>query len=116
MVRGHDVVAEAFAQLMRDPLGKPPGVDEHEGRPVLADVRGDAIEHVRHLLRAGDGFELAFGQLDREVEVALVTGVDDLRQRAIAHEQTRDGFDRSLRGREAHATRTRRTTPRAARG
>ncbi len=101
---------------MGDALGEPPGVDEHERRAVLADVGGDAIEHVRHLLGAGDRFELAFGQLDREVEVALVTGVDDLRQRPVADEQARHGLDRALRGRQPDPARARSGRgPRAAR-
>ena len=41
------------------------------------DERGDAVEHVAHLLGRGDRLELAVGQLEREVEVAPVAGVDD---------------------------------------
>ena len=46
VVRGDDVVAEALAELVREPLGEPAGVDEHERGAVLADERGDAVEHV----------------------------------------------------------------------
>ena len=59
------------------PLGQPPGVDEHERRPVVGDVRGDAVEDLVDLL-AGEGrLELAVGQLEREVEAAPVPAVDD---------------------------------------
>ena len=46
------------------------------------DERGDAVEHVAHLLGRRDRLELALGELEREVEVALVTGVDDRRAAA----------------------------------
>ncbi len=68
MVRGDDVFAQPLPELVRDPLGQAAGVDEHERRAVLAHVRGDAVEHVGHLLRARDRFELALGQLDREID------------------------------------------------
>ena len=71
VVRGDDVFAEPLAELVRDPLREPPRVHEHERRAVLAHVRGDAVEHVGHLLRARDRLELALGQLDREVEDAF---------------------------------------------
>ena len=77
VVGGDDVVAQALAELVGEPLGEPAGVDEHERRAVLEHERGDAVEHVAHLLGGGDGLELAVGQLQREVEVALVAGVDD---------------------------------------
>ena len=116
VVRGDDVVAEARAELVREPLGEPAGVDEHERGAVLADERGDAVEHVAHLLGRRDRLELALGELEREVEVALVAGVDDDRQRTVAHEQPADGLDRTLRGRQPDPVRTRaRTAPRAVR-
>ena len=117
VVRGDDVVAEAGAELVREPFGEPPGVDEHERGAVLPDQRGDAIEDVAHLLGRRDCFELAVGEFQREVEVALVTGVDDHRQLAIADEQPADGFDRPLRGRQPDPVRDGcRTAPRAVRG
>ena len=79
VVGGDHVVAEALAELVGEPLGQPAGVDEHERGAVLADELGDAVEHVAHLLGRGDRLELALGQLEREVEVALVAGVDDRR-------------------------------------
>ena len=54
-----------------------------------------------------DRLELALGQLEREVEVALVAGVDDRRQRPVADEQPADRLDRALRGRQADAVRAR---------
>ena len=104
MVRGDDVVAQALAELVREPLGQAAGVDEHERGAVLADERGDAVEHVAHLLGRRDRLELAVGQLEREVEVALVAGVDDRAGSGpVADEQAGDGLDRALRGRQPDA-------------
>ena len=105
VVRGHDVVAQPLAELVREPLGQPAGVDEHERGAVLLDQRGDAVEHVAHLLGRRDRLELALGELEREVEVALVAGVDDHRQRTVADQQPADGLDRPLGGRQADAVR-----------
>ena len=77
VVRGHDVVAEARAQLVREPLGHAARVDEDQRGAVLSDQRGDAVEDVAHLLGRRDRLELALGELEREVEGALVAGVDD---------------------------------------
>ena len=52
MVRGNDVVAQTLAEFVREPLGQPPRVHEHECRVVLANEFGDAVEHAGHLLRA----------------------------------------------------------------
>ena len=114
---GDDVVAEPLAELVREPFGEPAGVDEDERRAVLADQLGDAVEHVGHLLGRRDGLELALGQLEGEIEVALVADVDDRRQRPVADEQAADRLDRPLRGGQPDAGRSlRRTAPRDARG
>ena len=116
VVRGDDVVAETLAELVREAFGQPPGVHEHEGGAVLEDERGDAVEHVRHLLGTRDRLELTFRQLDREVERALVPAVDDRGERPIADQQPGDGLDRALRGGEADPVRAAcRTAPRVAR-
>ena len=79
--------------------------------------RGDPVEHVAHLLGRCDRLELAVGQLEREVEVALVAGVDDRRAAARSPTSSRaDGLDRPLRRRQADpAPGACRTAPRAAR-
>src|SRR5439155_23606369 len=105
VVRGHDVVAQALAELVREPLRHPPRVDKYEGGLMVRDVLGDAIDDVGHLLRRRDRFELTLGQLDGDVERALVTDVDDLRQRTLADEQPPDPLDGTLRRREADARR-----------
>ena len=107
MVRGDDVVAEPLAELVGQALGEPAGVHEHERGVVLAHELGDPVEHVVHLLGRGDRLELAVGQLEREVEVALVAGVDDRRQRTVADEQPRHRLDRALRRRQPDAARAR---------
>jgi hypothetical protein len=76
VVRLDAVVTEAISQLMRDPLGHPAGVDEHERRAVLAYVLGDPLEHRGHLLVGGHSAELVVRQLDAHVELALMADVD----------------------------------------
>ena len=50
-VMGGDLaLAEPLAQLVRDPLGHPPGVDEHQRGPVLLHVPGDQVQDLGHLL------------------------------------------------------------------
>ena len=104
VVGGHHVVAQLLAELVGEPLGQPAGVDEHEGRVVLAHQVGDAVDHVAHLLGRGHGLELALGQLERQVELPLVAGVDDGARRggAGAGQQVGHERDRPLRGRQAH--------------
>ena len=103
MVGGDHVVAQLLAELVGEPLGQPAGVDEHEGRVVLADQVGDAVDDVAHLLGRRHGLELALGQLERQVEGALVAGVDDGAGagRAGAGEQVGHEGDGPLRGRQA---------------
>ena len=42
-MRCHCGFAEAVAQVTCDPFGKPPGVHEHQGRPMRADEIGEAF-------------------------------------------------------------------------
>ena len=107
VVRGHDVVAEPFAEHVREPFGGAARAHEHERRVMFLDERGDAVEHVGHLLGARDRFDLALRQLDPEVEGADVPAVDDRRQRPVADQQPRHRLDRSLRRRQADAVRPR---------
>ena len=100
VVGGHHVVAEALAQLVGQPLGQPPGVDEDQRGAVLADQGRDAVQHVAHLLGRRHRFQLALGQLEGEVEVALMPDVDHRRQGPVADQQPADGLDRALGGRQ----------------
>ena len=105
VVRGDRAVAQALAELVGETLRQPAGVHEHERGVVLADEIGDALDHVAHLFGRRDRFELALGQLEREVEVALVAGVDDLGRGPRPDEEARHGLDRALRGRQPDALR-----------
>ena len=105
VVRGDRAVAQPLTELVGEPFREPAGVHEHERGAVLTDELGDAVEHVAHLLGRGDGFELALGQFQREIEVALVTGVDDLGDGARADEQPRHRLDRALGRGESDALR-----------
>ncbi len=84
------VLPEVLAQLVSDPLGHSPGVDEHERRPVLLYVRCDPLEHRRHLLEGRHCTELVVGELDGDVE----RGVDGLRRRSCTGARRRAGSGR----------------------
>ena len=77
VVGADDVVAEAFAELVGQALGQAAGVDEHQRRVMLPHQVGDPVEDVAHLLAGGDRLQLALRQLEGQVEVTAVPGVDD---------------------------------------
>jgi hypothetical protein len=106
-VVGDDVLlAEPLLERGGGPLDQAPRVGEHDRRAVLAHQRGDPVVDPPELLVRGDRAELVVGDLDREVEVAAVSGVDDVRHRAPrADEQPRDHRDRLLGRRQPDAGR-----------
>ena len=105
MVGGHHVVAQPLAELVGEPLGQPPGVDEHERGAVLAHQLGDAVDHVAHLLGRRHGLELALGQLEGQVERRWCP-VSTMAHGAGApapHSRRGDVLDGPLGGRQADA-------------
>ena len=114
MVRGHlraELIAEPFAQLVGDPLGHAPGVDEHQRGPVAGHVTGDQVQDLGHLPGGGHRAELVVGQLQGEVQLPAVAGIHDrapgrpVRVVAVlagADQQPGDGLDRPLGGGQAH--------------
>src|SRR5258707_6544500 len=84
VMRGDLAVAEPLAELVRDPLGHPPGVDEDDRGLVLLHVAGDQVEDLGHLLGGGYGPEFVAWQLHAQVELAAVArGHDRAARRAI---------------------------------
>ena len=77
VVRGNHLLAQPFPQLMRDPLGQLPRVDENQGRSVVGDVARDAVEDLVELISGQRRLELAVGQLQRQLEGPPVPHVDD---------------------------------------
>ena len=59
VVRRDDVVAETFAELVREAFGHLACVDEHERCPASLDELGDAVQHAVHLGGGDDRLELA---------------------------------------------------------
>jgi hypothetical protein len=104
-VGADDVVAEALTQLVGQALGQAPGVHEDQGGVVLSDEGGDPVEHVSHLLAGGDRLQLPLGQLEGQVEVAAVAGVDDRTGLGggLPAEHPGQQLDRPLRGRQPDA-------------
>lgn len=102
---GDGVLAQALAQVPCRPLGHAAGVDEDERRGMRGRQFGQPVVHpVPHFV-GHDGFERNGRQFERQVACALVADVDDraLRMFARANEETGNGFDRFLRGRQADA-------------
>ena len=77
VVGGNGVVAEALLQQVGHAFGHAAGVDEHQGGAMGQHQLGDAIDLIGHLFGAGQGFQLAVGQLDGQIEVPLVARVHD---------------------------------------
>ena len=108
VVRRHlsaELVAEPLAQLVGDPLGHAPGVDEHQRGPVAGHVPRDHVQDLRHLLPGGDRAELVVGQFQGEVQLPAVAGIHDRAPgrpvRVVpvgsrADQQPGDGLDRPL--------------------
>ena len=118
VVRGDHVVAEPLAELVREPLGEPAGVDEHERGAVLAHELGDPVEHVVHLLgrgrppRARRRAARAARSRSRWWPASTIAGSGRSPTSSRA-----DGLDRALGRRQPDPGRpVRRTAPRAARG
>ena len=108
-MRGHLVLAEALAHLMGYALGHPAGVHEDQRGAVALYVLGDAVQDLRYLLGRGHGPELVVGNLQGEIEGALVPDVHDrapggtVGVRAFGprpHQEPGDGLDRPLGRRE----------------
>ena len=100
VMRGHDLLADALTELVRESLGEPTGVHEHECGAVVGHELGDPVQHIAHLIGRGDGLELTTGQLELEIEIALVSDVDDGGRRSVTDKQARHRLDRLLRSGE----------------
>ena len=77
VVAGDRLLAEALGELLGGSLGEGAGVDEDEGGAVLTHKLGEPVVDVGELLPGGNGLKVAGGRLDVELDVALVTPVDD---------------------------------------
>ena len=92
VVGRHLVCAQALAELVRHALGHLARVDEYQRRAMAGHVRRDAVEYLAQLVCRDGGLELAVGQLQRELERALVAAVDHRRQRAGSADQEAAGL------------------------
>ena len=101
-MRKHRVFAKPLGQMVGDALGQPPGVDEHQRRPVLGDQGGDAIvDLLPHLVRR-DGPKLVLRHFDRQIHRAPVPVIDDRDAGvAVGREEPRDRLDRPHGRRQA---------------
>ena len=104
VMRGHQLFADALAQMQRHALRQPPRVDEHQRRAMLQRQLRDAVVDLAPHLVAGDGAKLGRRDLHRQVELAAMANVDDGRSRTSrAGQEMRDLLNRLLRRREPDA-------------
>ena len=81
VVRGHPLLAQPLREVRRHSLGQPARVDEHQGGPMPLDQLGDpAVDFLPHLARH-HRVERRAGDLDSQVQLPLVTLVDNLAAR-----------------------------------
>lgn len=102
VMRGDRVLAEPVGEMARHALGGAARVDEHQRRAMRGREPGDAVVHLFPHIGRHHRFERHVRQLQREVALARVAGVDD---RAVARrvgrpadQEARDRVDRLLRG------------------
>ena len=108
VVRGDEFPADQLGQVARHALGHAPRVDEDERGAMLARELGKPQVDLPPDIARHDRFERGRRNLDREVALARVSGIDDgaARGRHLrAHEKARDFLDRLLRCGQAHTRR-----------
>ena len=106
VMRDDVLLAEPLLERRGYALDEPPRIDEHDRRAMLRDELRDPVVHAPELLVARDRGELVIGDLDREIDLALVTAIDDVRHRPPrADQEARDHLDRTLRRGQANADR-----------
>ena len=76
MVTADVILAKNLGQLVSDPFGQAPGVDEHQGAGVLIDQFDDSRVDFCPLFVRADGREITGRDLDLEVEISLMADVD----------------------------------------
>ncbi len=110
VVRGHVFGTDPIGEVPRHALRHPPRVDEDKRGPVLADQSSEPVIDLLPHLPLHDRLQRRARQLDCQVEVPRVAGIDDgavrraaRRQVRHAEEEARDLLDRILRGRQSDA-------------
>src|SRR5258705_10203061 len=106
MMCGNVFFPEPFRKLMRHSFRQSPRIDEEQRGTMLSDKLNYAvINFVPHLV-GGDRTESAAWNFDREIELTLVSNIDNHRiGPAIASEEVRDFLDWLLRCRKTNSHR-----------
>ena len=110
VVRGDVLRAEPLGQVARDALGLAAGVDEHQRGAMLAHELREAIVDLRPDLPGHHRFQRRGRDLELQIALAHVPGIDDGAvgaavgaQVARADQEARHLLDGLLRGRQADA-------------
>ncbi len=103
MVCGHFVLADPLGQMARNALRMATRIHEDERRSVLAGELGQSVVHLCPHLSGHHRFQGRCRDLDREIPLANVAGVDDRAVRLAvgpqvprAYQESRDFLDRFL--------------------
>src|SRR6476646_6423607 len=105
-MRADVFLSNTLGQIVREPLDQPTGIDEHQGRTMRLRKLDDAVVNLIPHLIAGNRAEQGCRNLNREIELALVTDIDDDWIRAsVSCEKMRNVFNRLLRRRKTDADR-----------
>ena len=71
------VFAQQLRQVVRDPLGHAAGVDENQRAAMRLDQLAQPGIDFGPLFVHTDGAQVTLGSLDRQIEIPLMTDVDD---------------------------------------
>ena len=102
VVAGDGIFAEQLRELGRDAFGHLARVDEHEGRPMLANELGHARIDLFPLLVRAHGGKRRGWHLDAEIEIPKRPRVHENAFPASADEEPPDFVERLLGGRQAN--------------
>ena len=101
---GNFVFANSFRKMVREPFGKPPCIHENQSRAMLLDEFNQAVVYLVPHFVGRDRAQFAGGNLDCEIELALVADVDDdWSGTRISGQKMSDFFDRLLGGGKPNA-------------
>ena len=104
MVRGDVLLAEPLGEVARNPFRNAALVDENQRRAMLSDQLGEPVVHLAPDFSRHHRSERRARHLDREIAVAHMARIDDLRHLiALADEEMRHLVQRLHGGRQADA-------------
>src|SRR5204862_250622 len=84
VVRGYELFAELFGEMVRHALGETARVHHDERRAVRFDELDETVVDLLPDFRRHDGFQRGAGHFHGEIDAALVTAIHDRSRRGSA--------------------------------